>query len=1137
VRPVRAGIYTGLGIVGAAAALCGFVAWLLMTESGTEWLVARIEVRIPAAISIGRIGGTVWHGIDLADVAISTDGAQVDIDAAEFVLDIDNLLRRRVVIDRLVVGGVRYVQRAGGRADTRQPISIPIPISVAAGTLASLTVVLGNANYTVGPAEFSGAVDGDTIVFNELSGAAVGFELRGAGTVVLGEDLALDTTFDWSTTRNGIDYAGRGDAVGNWPTLHVHQDIAAPAELAADGAVTFGSDPNAEFELAWANLLWPWADNVSSAGGHARVVGWLNRVTFDGEAALTVDDLTADVVASGTATPTELLFDRVDAVAPFGRVAASGRVAVSPLTWSFDVRGEDVDPSARFAEWPGALDVVGQLSGQRDPVISVALSGATVAGSLRGRPLEATGSVEFSTPDAWQFSAATLDISGNRLQIDGELRDALDLSIRVDAPDLAAIVDAAAGALTVDGRLTGTRRAPAFRGNMVGRDLVHGAYGARSVALDGEIVADAARSVSLSLDAGGITIGDRQVESLVGRVSGNAGAHVVELDATSEYGGAALRGSGNWSNETWSGTVAALALTEPTLGRWELDAPARLVATRTTLVLERACVSQESASLCASTRIGTAADALEVTLRAFDLASIAAVLPPEIAVTGIYDADLALAGPLRRPAGQFMAHGTNSLITIREPEQPPLEIPIEELRADAELTAAGDLSIEAAFESSNGGNVDVAATVAALWSEMPTVVGELNARWPDLAFLSLLSPDVGEVSGNGNIALAFDGPLREPLVRGSAHWLEGRVEVPRFGLIVEEINAGVTSDDSTELSIDASGKVGSGTLSITGTTQVDADAGWPTELSIFGERLEAVRLPEAQILISPALAVEAALPNIKVSGAFLIPEARLTLDELPPQAAVPSPDTVIHGVEREAGQRPLNVSANIRVGLGENVRYTGAGLDVALAGAMGLTYQSGESAVASGAVTLTGNYQAYGQTLEIDAGRLLFAGPVANPNLDVRAIRKIDETTVGIQLSGTVEAPVSRVFSEPAMAEADALSYLLLGRPLSTTGDEETATLETAAFAMGLQQALPVIQRVGESLGLDEFSVQTTTADTGELMAGKRISPRVYIRYTYGLFNRIGGLLMRFNLNNRLSLETRSGDYRSMDLIYTVERD
>ena len=81
------------------------------------------------------------------------------------------------------------------------------------------------------------------------------------------------------------------------------------------------------------------------------------------------------------------------------------------------------------------------------------------------------------------------------------------------------------------------------------------------------------------------------------------------------------------------------------------------------------------------------------------------------------------------------------------------------------------------------------------------------------------------------------------------------------------------------------------------------------------------------------------------------------------------------------------------------------------------------------------------------------------------------------------------------------------------------------------------MQRIGQTLGLDEFSVQTTETDEGELMAGKYLTPKVYIRYSYGLFNRIGGLLLRFKVNERFSIETRSGDQKSMDLLYTVEKD
>ena len=112
-------------------------------------------------------------------------------------------------------------------------------------------------------------------------------------------------------------------------------------------------------------------------------------------------------------------------------------------------------------------------------------------------------------------------------------------------------------------------------------------------------------------------------------------------------------------------------------------------------------------------------------------------------------------------------------------------------------------------------------------------------------------------------------------------------------------------------------------------------------------------------------------------------------------------------------------------------------------------------------------YDAYGQSLELERGELLFTGPLDDPTIDVRAVRRVGATTVGVQLTGTLLAPSTRVYSEPPMSEADALAYLLLGRPLSGSG----------------------------------------------------------------------GLLVRLRFNERLSIETRPGDEKSMDLLYTVEKE
>jgi translocation and assembly module TamB len=308
-----------------------------------------------------------------------------------------------------------------------------------------------------------------------------------------------------------------------------------------------------------------------------------------------------------------------------------------------------------------------------------------------------------------------------------------------------------------------------------------------------------------------------------------------------------------------------------------------------------------------------------------------------------------------------------------------------------------------------------------------------------------------------------------------------------------------------------------------------------------------VQRADAEIVATPDLRVDVALPAIEVTGTVHVPRASVTVDALPAQAVTPSPDTVVHGVEAPTRRRPLEVRSSIQLTLGDDVRYAGLNLDTTVGGELRLATEPGASATATGALRLAGTYDAYGQRLELERGQLLFSGPIGDPGLDVRAVRKLEgtdateATEVGVELTGTLRAPRTRIVSTPAMSEADALSYLLFGRPASGgeggIGTEETSALQAAALSLGLQQALPAVQRLGNSLGLDELTVQSTTADAGELMAGKYLSPKVYIRYSYGLFNRIGGLLLRFKVNERLSIETRSGDQKSMDLLYTVEKN
>ncbi len=1135
---LRVGIAAAAVAAAALAALAGLFAWALGTEAGTAWLIARLQARAPVAVSIGDVRGTLWHGFGANDVVIELGVDRLQIEDVRMRIDLGALLEASLTIEELVVTEAQYARGDVIVADdSAVAVSLPITIQVLDAAVDRIVVTADESDVVLGPLSLELDASGNEISLNDVVAAGFGFDVRGDGRLTLGPELGVEALFDWATVSNEMGFAGRGRLGGDWPALAFEQTLSAPAVVSADGELRWGEAPQVALRLQWTDLVWPEVDIVSSPAGELALTGWLDTFEFDGSGVLTADGIESDVTASGTGTMETLTFERLRLAGRYGELVGSGRLDIDPLAWEFDVAARDLDPAFRFEEWPGALTGRGVLSGRVEPELQLRLADVDVEGRLRDQSVAATGSLGYVAPNRWDLDGVQIDASGSRIEADGTIDESLALEVSVDATTLEPLVPGATGSVTLRASLAGTPDLPEITGTVRASDLHVGDYAAGALSLSAELIADPDGTVSAVLQADDVSWRDLEARTVTGSVSGTAAAHTAAVEVAAQSGAASLRAAGAWIDQRWAGDILALDVEEPALGAWRLSAPAALALGREGLSLERACLVRDAASLCAVSRLGTDDDATEVELRAFDIAVLNAVLPEDTTVAGVYEASARVTGPWSRPTVDFSTSGTNTRITFREADAPPLELPIQTLEARATLSDEGSLRAEGALEGAGGARVSVDAAVEALWSAQPRVAAQFSGAWSDLGILSLLSPDVGEVTGAASIDVQIDGDLRSPDVRGQARWSSGSIEVPRWGFVVEDVNMDVASPDGRTLLLDASARSGEGDIAISGTVAVDPEAGWPMELRVFGNGLQAVRLPEADIVISPSLLVRARLPDVEVEGAFLVPRARVMLDELPPQAARPSPDAVVHGIEGPAERRPLNVRADIRVGLGDDVRYSGAGLDVALSGAMNLRYESGQNAVAAGAVRLSGAYAAYGQTLEIDRGELLFTGPLDNPTLDVRAIRRVDPTIVGVQLTGTVEAPVSRVFSEPAMSEADALAYLVLGRPLSTTDEQENASLEAAALSMGLQQALPAIQRVGESLGLDELALQATTADAGALMAGKQLSPRIYIRYTYGLFNRIGGVLLRFDVTDRVSLETRSGDYRSMDLIYTLERD
>ena len=55
------------------------------------------------------------------------------------------------------------------------------------------------------------------------------------------------------------------------------------------------------------------------------------------------------------------------------------------------------------------------------------------------------------------------------------------------------------------------------------------------------------------------------------------------------------------------------------------------------------------------------------------------------------------------------------------------------------------------------------------------------------------------------------------------------------------------------------------------------------------------------------------------------------------------------------------------------------------------------------------------------------------------------------------------------------------------------------------------------------------------IVAGKRITEDMYVRYIYDTLSAVGALLIRYHLTDRWVLESRTSTVSSMDILYGIE--
>ena len=825
-----------------------------------------------------------------------------------------------------------------------------------------------------------------------------------------------------------------------------------------------------------------------------------------------------------------------------GQLSGNGTAVWQPaLKVEASLLFSKLNPGLLLPDWPGRLQGSAQITTTLEGNIPRLRFTAKLAQSqLRGRvfALQTEGTYLAAQPAELAFDTLNLKSGGASLAAKGRVLPEWQAEAQLRAANLRDLYPGLSGSADARVKLAGAFALPRMNAEAEVHAVKYQALALQQAQFKAAF--DPAKPSSATLTAEGMSLARRRLNTLNIAFNGTAAQHQIKIASTAPEGTLAmsLRGGYRPTSQIWSGSLESAAIDAAQAPKMTLTTPAALMLSAAAQSLSRACFEAGTASACLTGRhAGTATEA-SFTLSQFALATLQPLLPKGLLLDSVAEGQgrFTLSGSLPTDGNLLVTFGAGRIVW---PEVPVLMLRSARLSAKP---AGSNWSAELRAETDHGSVQASANTPRAGkdWAGRP-LAGKLALDIPSLAFLQGLVKGTEALDGRVQGALVLAGTLARPRFTGTLRLDDGQARIPQLGLKLSHISAAVAGSENGVLGLEAQLQSGDGILKLAGTATT-AEDGVRARISAKGENLQVADLADYRVWASPDLLFVYAPAQASVTGSVDIPRAAITPRKLAGGVVRASPDAVVAGREKPAA-KSLPINAEVRVSLGKDVRFEGFGLKARFEGAVTATDAPG-LAVTRGRGELRvveGRYKAYGQDLTLQTGRLLFTGgPIIEPTVDFRAVRQLrEDLSVSVLVRGSLAAPRLDLSSSPAMSREEQLSWLVLGRPLSNTTGAERSQVNTAALSLGLSGGELLAGRLGKTLGFDDISIGSQPGDDvtqARFTIGKYVSPKLYVSYGLGLFERNNVFRLLYDLGHGFKLRTETGLHAGGDVLYTVEK-
>ncbi len=815
------------------------------------------------------------------------------------------------------------------------------------------------------------------------------------------------------------------------------------------------------------------------------------------------------------------------------------------LKWRADLYLNNLSTTKQWPDYPaqlnGRVSTKGELQGE---AWAVDVPIFNIKGQALKKPLDLQAVVSGRSTGKWNISALKLNMGGNNLLAKGVIDKNWKMDAEINAPRLDGILPDLGGQVKGNLQLRGALLTPNVDLDLTAtrlrwQDLQIGRLQAK-----GKVDSQQQIKGNMDISLQNLVQGDLSVKTLTLAASGDERQHQLRFSMQGEPVSAGLRLNGSFdrSSMNWKGTLSQTEAQTP-VGPWTLQAPVALAYknTQQQLTISPLCLTNPNAEVCLpqAATVGASGQA-QIALRRFDLAMLKPFLGDQTRLKGQLQGQSEIRWRADDAIPTVKASINSSDIRIVQwlmGRRLPIDLSTLALNLNIKK---GRLLLTNQVQIKGNGGLDNCIEISDLAGSR-RLGGSIKINQLSLDLLSPMLEKSEKAQGDINADLQLGGSLLKPLLRGELSVNEPQLTgawLP-VDIIGGNLNIRFLGTSST---LSGALKTPESVLNLTGEANWQKPEQWSALVKANANRLRVALPPMVQLDVTPDLTFTASPTQIELTGSVQIPWARINVDSLPESAVDSSSDLVILNNQLQPVEKSnpgAAVKTDLMIRLGDDIRLNAFGLKARLHGNLHVM-QNTQGPTIRGAVYLAdGRYHSFGQDLVIRKGQLLFVGPPEQPMLNIEAIRNPEavqnDVVAGLRITGLADSPVLTIFSEPAMSQADALSYLLRGEPLDD-GDGDGGAMTSALIGIGLSQGSQLVGQIGQAFGISDLSLDTQgVGDSSQVVVSGYIMPGLQVKYGVGIFDSLAELTLRYRLMPSLYLQAVSGLNQAVDLIYQFE--